>query len=535
ALADLFARFDADGTPIRSVFHAAGTVPSLPLADTYTPDLAYALAAKAVGAAHLDELCAGRELDAFVLFSSGSAVWGSGELGAYGAANAFLDGLAQRRHADGLPATSVSWGMWAGEGMAAGDLNDQLRRRGMRPMRPGLAVGALATALATGETTLTVADVDWARFAPGFTAARSRPLISEIPDVVALAEQDTAEAPASGGALADRLAGLTEADQHRLLLDLVRGHAAAVLGHDGPDAVTPDRAFRELGFDSLTAIEVRKRLNTATGVRLPTTVVFDHPTPEALARHLHTVVLGERETAAPGGRTATRDADEPIAVVAMSCRYPGGVRGPENLWSLVLDGHDAIGAFPDDRGWDPDRLYPADAEAQGHSRTLEGAFVDDAGGFDAGFFGIAPREALAMDPQQRQVLELAWEAFERAGIDPSSVRDSLTGVFIGASPQGYAGTLEQATPEMDGYRLTGDALSVMSGRIAYSLGLRGPAVTVDTACSSSLVALHLAMQALRSGECSMALAGGTAIMVTPTPFAEFSLQGGLAPDGRCKP
>ncbi|QUI36282.1 SDR family NAD(P)-dependent oxidoreductase [Streptomyces alfalfae] len=534
ALSDLFARLDAEGAPVRSVFHAAGTVPSLPLAETGVADLAHALEAKAVGAAHLDELCEGRELDAFVLFSSGSAVWGSGELGAYGAANAFLDALAQRRRAEGLPATSVSWGMWAGGGMVTGDLDDQLRRRGLRPMRPELAVGALATALSTDETTLTVADIDWARFAPGFTAARSRPLISEIPAVAALAAEDAQEQPVSGGALADRLTGLNDTDQHRLLLDLVRGHAAAVLGHEGPDTVTHDRAFRELGFDSLTAIELRKRLNTATGVRLPATVVFDHPTPDALAHHLHTAVLGERRTAAPA-QSAPRAADEPIAVVAMSCRYPGGVRGPEDLWSLVLEGRDAVGPFPEDRGWDTDRLYPADAEAQGRSRTLEGAFVDDAGGFDAGFFGIAPREALAMDPQQRQVLELAWEAFERAGIDPTSVRDSLTGVYIGASPQSYSGTLEQATPEMDGYRLTGDALSVVSGRIAYALGLRGPAVTVDTACSSSLVALHLAVQALRSGECSMALAGGTAIMVTPTPFAEFSLQGGLAPDGRCKP
>ncbi|APY84627.1 hypothetical protein A7J05_01585 [Streptomyces alfalfae] len=534
ALSDLFARLDAEGAPVRSVFHAAGTVPSLPLAETGVADLAHALEAKAVGAAHLDELCEGRELDAFVLFSSGSAVWGSGELGAYGAANAFLDALAQRRRAEGLPATSVSWGMWAGGGMVTGDLDDQLRRRGLRPMRPELAVGALATALSTDETTLTVADIDWARFAPGFTAARSRPLISEIPAVAALAAEDAREQPVSGGALADRLTGLNDTDQHRLLLDLVRGHAAAVLGHEGPDTVTHDRAFRELGFDSLTAIELRKRLNTATGVRLPATVVFDHPTPDALAHHLHTAVLGERRTAAPA-QSAPRAADEPIAVVAMSCRYPGGVRGPEDLWSLVLEGRDAVGPFPEDRGWDTDRLYPADAEAQGRSRTLEGAFVDDAGGFDAGFFGIAPREALAMDPQQRQVLELAWEAFERAGIDPTSVRDSLTGVYIGASPQSYSGTLEQATPEMDGYRLTGDALSVVSGRIAYALGLRGPAVTVDTACSSSLVALHLAVQALRSGECSMALAGGTAIMVTPTPFAEFSLQGGLAPDGRCKP
>ncbi|MDT0265784.1 SDR family NAD(P)-dependent oxidoreductase [Streptomyces sp. DSM 44915] len=537
ALTALFDRLDGAGTPVRSVFHAAGTVPSRPLADTTTADLAYALAAKAGGAAHLHALTAGRDLDAFVLFSSGSAVWGSGELGAYGAANAYLDALAGQRRAAGLPATSVSWGMWAGDGMAAGDLNEQLRRRGMRPMRPDLAVGALATALTGDETTLTVADIDWERFAPGFTAARARPLIGDLPAVAALTAAEPAAEPALGGGLADRLAGLTEPDQHRLLLDLVRGHAAAVLGHDGPDAVTPDRPFRELGFDSLTAVEVRRRLNAATGTRLPTTVVFDHPTPDALARHLRTQVGGERAAAQAAGPAvaAPRDPHEPIAVVAMSCRFPGGVTSPEDLWSLLLAGRDAVGPFPDDRGWDPDRLYPADAEAEGRSRTLEGAFLADAGGFDADFFGISPREALAMDPQQRQVLELAWETFERAGIDPATARDSLTGVFVGASPQGYAGTLEQAAPEMDGYRLTGDALSVVSGRIAYTLGLRGPAVTVDTACSSALVAVNLAVQALRSGECAMALAGGAAVMVAPTAFAEFSRQGGLAPDGRCKP
>ncbi|GAA2529842.1 type I polyketide synthase [Winogradskya humida] len=535
ALARLFARLDAEGSPVRSVFHAAGAAVSAPLTGTEPGDLAEALAAKAGGAAHLDELCASRDLDAFVLFSSGSAVWGSGELGAYGAANAFLDGLAQRRHAEGLPATSVSWGMWAGAGMATGDINDQLRRRGMRAMRPELAIGALATALAAGETTVTVADIDWDRFTPGFTAARSRPLISEIPDVVALAARDTGPEPATGGAMAGRLAALTAADRHRVLLDLVRDHVAAVLGHDGPGSVTPDRAFRELGVDSLTALEVRKRLTTAIGTRLSSTVVFDHPTPEELARHLHSVVLGNRPGAADTATPTPAGTGEPIAIVAMSCRYPGGVRGPEDLWSMVLAGHDAVGPFPGDRGWDIERLYPADAEVQGRSRTLEGAFVDEAGGFDAGFFGISPREALAMDPQQRQVLELAWEAFERAGIDPHSVRETATGVFIGASPQNYAGNLDQTQPTVEGYRLTGDALSVVSGRISYSLGLRGPAVTVDTACSSSLVALHLAAQALRSGECTMALAGGTAIMVTPAPFAEFSRQDGLASDGRCKP
>ena len=539
------------GPGLSGVVHTAGVLDDGVLDGLDAGRLASVMGAKAAGARWLDELTEGLELDAFVLFSSAASTFGGGGQGNYAAANAFLDGLAQSRRGRGLAGVSLAWGPWAGGGIAqASDAVRQRLNRGPQvEMDPGLAVAILAQAAAGPDALLAVMDVDWSYFAaqPGTTGVPFLREITEIRNSVPAAGTVVDTGPRSAGDLAGRLAGLPRGEQTRLLAEIIQGEAAQVLGHDSGAAVDATRPFSDLGFDSLTTLEMRQRLSAATGLRLPATLLFDYPTPEALAAHLRTELAGDavpEAAVAPPPAAAVAETADPVVIVAMSCRYPGGASSPEAFWDLIISGTDAVGAFPADRGWDIEQLYGPESDRTGTSHVRSGGFVYDAGEFDPAFFAISPREAMAMDPQQRLLLETSWEALERAGIDPRSLRGSRTGVFVGGYTTAYGLSLQLASRaagsgaglENDGHLISGNAMSVLSGRVSYTLGLEGPAVTVDTACSSALVALNLACQALRSGECSLALAGGITIMAIPGDVVLFSQerQPGFGADGRCK-
>ncbi|PJI99808.1 acyl transferase domain-containing protein [Streptomyces sp. 2333.5] len=531
AMAELVREAADTGTPVRAVFHAAGVADETPLLET-TPDRFHAvLEGKAGGARVLDEVLGEADLDAFVVFSSVSGIWGGAGQSAYGAGNAVLDALAARRRARGLAGTALAWGPWSGGGMVDADLERRLRRQGLTPLPVNDAVAALSTAVSLGANRV-LADVAWPRFLPVFTATRPAPLFTALRPTPRTTASAATAAP---GPTAERLATLPAADRGKALSDLVRAEIASAVGHHDMSAVDAERPLGEFGFDSLMSVQLRNRLSAVTGVRLPATLVFDHPTAGALARHLESELATEpsprpRQPATP--RTAV--ADEPIAIVGMACRYPGAVASPEDLWQLVAQGRDAVTDFPTDRGWDLSGLYHPERSRAGTTYTRQGGFLDDPAGFDAEFFGISPREALAMDPQQRLLLEASWAAVEHAGIAPGTLRDSRTGVFVGTMYNDYLSRLSSTPESLEGIIGIANSNSVMSGRISYLLGLQGPAVTLDTACSSSLVALHLACQALRRGECDLALAGGATVMASPHIFVEFSRQGGLAVDGRCK-
>ncbi|MFI0817941.1 type I polyketide synthase [Streptomyces sp. NPDC021098] len=534
ALAEVLAAVPAEH-PLTAVVHTAGVLDDGVIGSLTPERVDHVMRPKVDAAWNLHELTRDADLAAFVLFSAVSGVFGGPGQGNYAAANTFLDALASRRRAEGAPALSLAWGLWAGSGMGSGlseiDIS-RMRRAGLPPLSPAEGLALLDAALGSAEVAAVPMRVDAAALRTQATAGTLAPLLRGLVRVpVRRVVDNTARDGASG--LAGRLAGLSAAEQDRLLLDLVRSQVAAVLGYADPQALEEGRAFKDLGFDSLTAVELSNRLREVTGLRLQPTLVFDYPNAAVLADHLRGELVGEvADAIVPHRMTTSADRDDdPIAIVAMSCRYPGGVRSPEELWQLLVSGEDAITGFPADRGWD--RTGHA-ADAEGDTYAREGGFLLDAPDFDAAFFGISPREALAMDPQQRLLMETSWEAFERAGIDPQSLRGSRTGVYIGSSEQDYLSLLLDEPQDLVGHLSTGNASSVASGRLSYAFGLEGPALTVDTACSSSLVALHLAAQALRNGECSLALAGGVTVMSSPGIFTEFSRQGGLSADGRIK-
>ncbi|QKG20146.1 type I polyketide synthase [Actinomadura verrucosospora] len=512
--------------PLTTVIHAAGVIDDAVVTSLTPEQITKVFAPKVDAAWNLHQQTRHLPLSTFILFSSAAATLGSPGQAAYAAANHFLDTLAAHRHAQGLPAQSIGWGYWQQDSGMTAHLTDTDRNR----ITENLAA-------ITDEQGLELFDAALATPAPHLVATpiSTRGLPTPVPALMrALTAPGRRTATGTGARdLAAQLGGLGEEEQHQRLLALIRGNVATVLAHASAENIDVGRPFSELGFDSLTAIELRNRLATATEQRLPSTLVFDHPTPETLARHLRTTLLGAGAATAKGTRTVA--ADEPIAIVAMGCRYPGDVRTPQQLWDLVAAGRDAIGEFPANRGWPLADLHHPDPDHPGTTYAREGGFLYDADQFDADFFNISPREAQATDPQQRLLLETAWETIENAHINPTTLHGTRTGIFTGISSQDYSSGLPELSSASESYTGTGSSISVASGRIAYSLGLEGPALTVDTACSSSLVALHLACQSLRQGECDLALAGGATVMSSPGAFVVFSRQRGLARDGRCKP
>ncbi|NKZ09264.1 SDR family NAD(P)-dependent oxidoreductase, partial [Actinomadura latina] len=533
AVADLVASVPTE-FELRGVVHAAGVLDDGVIGSLTPERMDRVLAAKADAAWFLHEATAEQELTLFAVVSSLSGVLGAPGQGNYAAANTFLDALAVYRRSLGLAGQSVSWGLWAESGGMGARLGvegvGRMRASGVLPLTVSQAVELFDAAISASAEHLVAVRWDMAALRRQAGTGELAPVMADLVPAV----RRTAAAGESVSQLVSRLRGLDQSQRRRRLLELVSVQVATVLGHERADVVGAETPFKDLGLDSLGGVQVRNRLQAATDLSLPVSLVFDYPTPAALAEHLLEQLLpGDIEPVIVARPVTKAVDDDPVVVVGMGCRYPGGVTSPEELWALVCAEGEGIGPFPSDRGWDVESVFDPDPDAQGKSYVRHGGFLDDVAGFDAGFFGVSPREAVAMDPQQRLLLEVSWEAIERAGIDPLTLRGSRTGVFAGVMGQDYAQLGNGASDDGEGFG-TGVMGSVVSGRVSYVLGLEGPAVSVDTACSSSLVALHLAAQALRGGECDLALAGGVTVMATPDTFVEFSRQRGLAVDGRCK-
>ncbi|AGL19227.1 type I polyketide synthase [Actinoplanes sp. N902-109] len=525
--------------PLTGLVHAAGVLDDSTIEGLDPRRLDAVFQPKAGVLRTLDELTRARPPAVFAAFSSAASVLGSAGQGNYAAANACTDALMTARRAAGLPAVSLAWGLWEPETAMTGTLTEvdrtRMSRAGVRPLPTGDALRIFDAAIGAGNDVLIPIRLDLGALRAAAAAAGSVPpmyrgLVRPPRRAV------RAAAPGSGGDLGRRLAGLSRPERTESLLGLIREEVATVLGLGQPDPTLDTHRFGDIGFDSLTGVELRNRLSAVTAVKLPATLVFDYPTPQALAQYLLERLgddLSPEPEPAPAAVTVT--GDDPVVVVGMACRLPGGIAGPDDLWRMVAEGRDGMSEFPQDRGWDLGALFDPDPDHAGTSYARRGGFLHDAAEFDAALFGISPREALAMDPQQRLLLESTWEALESAGIDPLSLRGERVGVYTGMSIHDYLGSLTDVPAELEGYTTTATAGSVASGRVSYAFGLEGPAMTVDTACSSSLVAIHLAAQALLGGECRMALAGGVAVMGSPVGVMGFSRARGLAADGRCKP
>ncbi|WP_267897927.1 type I polyketide synthase [Nocardia suismassiliense] len=525
---------EACGSRLRGVVHCAGGVDDAILLRHNRTRFARVVEPKAAGAWLLHTLTADAGLDFFVMFSSLASVIGYRGQGAYAAANGFLDALARHRHRQGLPALSVSWGSWAGPGMSAALSpvhRATLHGEGETPLAPQSALAAMAALVHTGQPHAVVADMTW----PQLSGARSHPL--PIIEALVTPAPTSRTTPADSFALRVRKAPPAQAKS--LLASTVAEIAATLLDAD-PHTMDPRRGFAEMGLDSLAALDLRTALQTRLGVGLPATVAFDHPCLEALVDHFAThhfasdIAAAATEATAPSSSAGAQPPQQSAAaIIGLACKFPGA-ESPQQFWELISQGRDMVAEIPSSR-WDLNALFDPDPAVPGKMHVRRAATITDLDCFDAGFFGISPREAASMDPRHRLLLELAWNAVEHAGIDPTSLRGSDTAVFLGCDE--FANDyLRQAESELDRepYLATGTTLSLTAGRISYKLGCHGPSMVIATGCSSALVAIHTAVAALRRGECRVAIVGSGKLLLDPIETVQLCKLGALAPDGVSK-
>ncbi|WP_448265689.1 SDR family NAD(P)-dependent oxidoreductase [Nostoc sp. DSM 114159] len=552
--------------PVRGIFHIAGTLDDTTLLRLTPERFNHVLAPKVKGTWLLHQLTLNDPLDFFVCYTSAVSLIGSAGQANAAAANAFEDAFTYYRHAHNLPATVINWGPWSEIG-AAVDRNvlERLAAKGYDAIAPDLALKTLEKILFNKIVRAGVIAIDWKRF----------PYIHQNFYQNFLPQGKVKSQTASN--ILEQWQTIPVKQRRDLLIRQISLRVSTVLGLS-TDEVSPQQGFFDMGMDSLTSTELRNLLQTDFNCSLPTTITFRFPNVETLADYLLREVLnisqqqtsvqqlnpnqpnppsppslqgnGSFKASPPLGERfgeglfrklddfsnilleKPQQEEDPIVIVGMACRFPGGANDLESFWQLLEQGKDAVREIPSDR-WDMQAWYHPDPDTPGKIYSPYGAFLEQIDRFDAEFFGIIPREAVAIDPQQRLLLETTWQALESGGQNPQQLRNSQTGVFVGAMTQDYA-QLSHAPEAINAYTGSGTSVSVAAGRLSYVLGLQGPSMTVDTACSSSLVAVHLACNALRNGECDIALAGGVNIMLTPVISLIESRAHMLAPDGRCK-
>jgi malonyl CoA-acyl carrier protein transacylase len=532
-VASLLSQINTTMPPLKGIIHGAGVIDDRLLLEHQWQLFAKVFAPKVSGAWNLHRFTQDLTLDFFVLFSSVASILGSAGTANYAAANAFLDTLAHYRRSLNLPGLSINWGPWSQVGMVAKLDNrevERMQKMGIRAIAPKQALTTLRKLLNQSSAQVTVLAMDWSKY------------ISQSTNVSAFFANFNLAKPMQKSEFLAQLEATKIGSHYQLVIDRVTEQVSQVLGRK---LSTPEleQGFFDLGMDSLTAVELRNRLQKSFACSLPATLSFDYPCVKVLADYIAKDILSletaldenrELNGIKTGFNAIEKSQKEPLAIVGMACRFPGGANSPEAFWQILCNGVDAISEVPPNR-WDINAFYDPDPDAPGKMYARYGGFVNQLEEFDAQFFGISPREAVSLDPQQRLLLEVSWEALENAAIEPNTLVGSQTGVFVGITSNDYLQRLlKRKTTEIDAYQATGNIHSVAAGRLSYILGLTGPSMAVDTACSSSLVAVHLASASLRNHECNLALVGGVNLLITPEISINLSKARMLAPDGHCK-